>query len=325
MILVFAHTHDATVTGLTKEAVGAAHQLAGGKADDVAAVVLGKNTQDLAKQLIAAGAATVYTMEDAALAGYQPDAYVWAGEEVVKVTKATVVLMGQNDTAKDLAPKLAFRLQAGLTMDCVHAALNGEKLEATKPVYGGNALAVYEMETPVKMVTLRAKAFEPLPEDASRRGAIVPLEFKFDLASLRVRVVEVRREQSTGARLEDAPIVVAGGRGLGAAANFKQLEELAAVLGGAVGATRAVCDAGWVPHAMQVGLTGKAIVPNLYIAIGISGASQHMAGLSGARAIVAINKDKGSNIFKEARYGAVGTWEEILPSFIRTVKELRKS
>jgi electron transfer flavoprotein alpha subunit len=125
-------------------------------------------------------------------------------------------------------------------------------------------------------------------------------------------------------RLEDAPVVVAGGRGLGNAAAFKQLEELAGVLGGAVGATRAVCDAGWVPHALQVGLTGKTVAPNLYIAVGISGASQHMAGCAGARTIVAINRDRGSNIFKEARFGVAGNWEEVLPAFTAAVKELRK-
>ena len=325
MILVIAHIAGGKVSATTKETLGAAHKLVQTGDAEVAALVMGTNAGALAEDLAAAGAGCVYAVEDPALTTYQPDAYVRIAEEAVNVSKASIVLMGHNDTAKDLAPKLAFRLRAGLTMDCVALAMNGGKLTATKPVYGGNALAVFETDTAIGVATVRAKAFEPFAEDRSREGKTVPLAVDLAPTSVRVRVVEVRREQAAGARLEDAAVVVGGGRGLGSAAPFKHLEELAEVLGGAVGATRAVCDAGWVPHALQIGLTGKAITPSLYIAVGISGASQHMAGCSGARAIVAINKDKGSNIFREARFGAVGDWEQILPSFIRTVKELRKA
>lgn len=323
-VLVLSHSIGGRPTGGTREALGAAKRLAQGDADVVVVIVVGAGAAGMAPQLIAAGASAVYTVQDPSLAEYQSDAYLQVMMEAAKRVQPSIVLMPHDDVAKDLAPKLAFRLQAGLTMDCVDLALNNGKLVATKPVYGGNALAVFETDTPRQMATLRAKAFEPLPDDPSRQGTVEPLRVDLDPGRHKVRVVEVRREAASGARLEDADVVVAGGRGLGSAAAFKQLEELAAALGGAVGATRAVCDAGWVPHSMQVGLTGKTVAPNLYIAVGISGASQHMAGCSGSRTIVAINKDKASSIFKEASYGVAAPWQDVLPSFIKAVKELRK-
>ena len=234
-----------------------------------------------------------------------------------------VVITGQTDTGKDLAPKLAFRLQASLTMDIVAASANGGKLSVTKPVYGGNAQANYETEADLHVITVRPKAFDALEPDSSRSGSIDPLDVSIDEAELKVRVLDIKKEASAGIRLEDAPVVVSGGRGLGGPEPFEQLQELADLLGGAVGASRAVCDAGWMPHAMQVGLTGKTVTPDLYITIAISGASQHMAGCSGSKNIVSINKDKDCNIFKESRYGVVGSWEEVMPAFIETVRELR--
>jgi len=234
-----------------------------------------------------------------------------------------LVLMGQSDIGKDLGPKLAFRLKAGLTMDVVDLSVDGDKLIATKPVYGGNARATYETSADIQMATVRAKAFDALAPDSSRQGSVTPLDVSVDPANLKVKVTDVRKEESTGIRMEDAPVIVSGGRGFGGPEPFEQLEELAKILGGAVGASRAVCDAGWLPHSFQVGLTGKTVTPELYIAIAISGASQHMAGCSGSKTIVSINKDADCNIFKESRYGVVGAWEEVLPAFIDACRELR--
>ena len=324
-VLVFAEVKDGQLLGMAREAIGIGAQLAKSASGTVSAVVMGKDTGAAAKQLIAAGAATVYTAENPDLATYQPDAYLQVLQRAVTAAKPRFILMGHTDSTKDLAPKLAFRLGAGLTMDTVELSAQGDKLIATKPVYGGNARATFETATAIQMATVRAKVFEPLAPDASRKGTVTPLDAKIDASKVKVKVLQVKKEASSGVRLEDASIVVSGGRGLGGPDPFKKLEELAKVLGGAVGASRAVCDAGWLPHSYQVGLTGKTVTPDLYIAVAISGASQHMAGCSNAKTIVAINKDKDCNIFKEARFGAVGDWQEILPAFLEMCRELRGS
>ena len=319
-VLVFAEVNNGKLAAVAKEGIGIGAQLGGG----VSALVIGTGTAATGQELVAAGADKVYTFEDAELAAYQPDAYLQILEQAVAADSPKVILMGHTDTAKDLAPKLAFRLGAGLTMDAVELVAEGDKLSATKPVYGGNARAILETSTDIRMATLRPKAFEPL-SDPSTSGTIIPLDAKLDQEAIKVRVTEVKKEESTGMRLEDAPVVVSGGRGLGGPEPFEQLEDLAKVLGGAVGASRAVCDAGWMPHAIQVGLTGKTVTPDLYVSIAISGASQHMAGCTGSKTIVAINKDKDCNMFKEAQYGVDGDWQEVLPAFIEMCRELRGS
>lgn len=319
-VLVFAEVNDGKLTAVAKEGIGLATQLGGG----VSCLVIGEGTEVIGGELAAAGAEQVYTFEDPSLATYQPDAYLQILEQAVAAYSPKVILMGHTDTAKDLAPKLAFRLGAGLTMDCVELSTEGSKLVATKPVYGGNARASFETDTPIQMATIRAKAFEPLSDPPSQ-GLISPLEATVNQEAIRVRVLEVKKEESSGLRLEDAPVVVSGGRGLGGPDPFEQLEDLAKILGGAVGASRAVCDAGWMPHSIQVGLTGKTVTPDLYISVAISGASQHMAGCTGSKTMVAINKDKDCNMFKEARYGVAGDWQEVLPAFIDMCRELRGS
>ena len=324
-VLVFGEVKDGALTGLAREGVALGLQLAGEAGGQVTAIVIGPDAEAQAKELIASGAQKVYTFESADLADYQPDAYLQVLLKAVETANPKVIVLGQTDTGKDLAPKLAFRLKSSLSMDCVDVTLEDGKLVATKPVYGGNAQGIYESDADLHAVTLRAKAVEALEPDGSRLGEIVALDAPIDESAVRVRVVEVKRQEAEGIRLEDASVVVSGGRGFGGPEPFEQLEDLAKVLGGAVGASRAVCDAGWLDHSYQVGLTGKTVTPDLYIAVAISGASQHMAGCSGSKNIVSINKDKDSNIFKESRFGVVGSWEEVLPAFIEMVKELRGS
>ncbi|MBI3743245.1 MAG: electron transfer flavoprotein subunit alpha/FixB family protein [Chloroflexi bacterium] len=324
-VLVFGEVKDGKLIGTAREAVALGLNLVKSIGGQVSAVVIGKNTEANAKVLVESGAQKVYTFENAELGDYQPDAYLQVLQHAVQTINPKVIVMGQSDTGKDLAPKLAFRLHASLTMDSTEVVADGGKIRVTKPVYGGNALGVYESSAPCHVVTIRAKAYEALEQQAGRQGAIEKLNAALDPSKIKVRVTQVKKQESTGIRLEDAAVVVSGGRGLGGPEPFKKLEELAKSLGGAVGASRAVCDAGWMPHSMQVGLTGKTVTPNLYIAVAISGASQHMAGCSASKNIVAINKDKDSNIFKESRFGVVGNWEEILPAFIDMVKELRGS
>lgn len=231
-----------------------------------------------------------------------------------------VVVLGKTDFGSVVGARVAFRVGAAFAPDCVEISGESGSITVTRPVYGGSALAEFEISSSPAIVTLRAGAFEP----SSDSGAPTVESFDSDLmANGSVVVTDTVAEVREGVRLEDADVVVSGGRGLGGPEPFSVLADLADVLGGAVGASRAACDAGWIDHSHQVGLTGKSVSPDVYIAVGISGASQHMAGCSSSRAIVAINKDGDSNIFKEARFGVVGDWEKVFPSFLATVRDLK--
>ena len=295
---------------------------------DVAVAALGAASDAVADEAIARGADTVYLVDDPLLAEPQVDSLLAAFEQLCRQISPSIVLVGKTDAGRDIGPRLAFRLGVGLAQDCTEVSkdVGTGRVVATRPVYGGNATAVVTFpEVNPQIVLVRGKAYEPLEPDAGRAGETIRIEAGLDPSVVKARSVETVRREAEGVRLEDASIVVSGGRGLGGPDPFQVLEELAGLVGGAVGASRAACDAGWLDHSYQVGLTGKTVTPDLYITVGISGASQHMAGCSGARNIVAINKDAEANIFKEARYGVVGDWQKVLPSFIETVRELVKS
>jgi electron transfer flavoprotein alpha subunit len=248
-------------------------------------------------------------------------------QKVVEKAAPQFLILGQNDIGRDLAPRLAFRLETTVTMDCVELAIDAvsKRLLRTKPVYGGNALAVFTGDTDPQIVTIRTKAMTPLEQDSSRQGEIVNVEAGIDASVMRTKVLERIEEEVAGIKLEDAEVVVAGGRGIGNPEGFSQLEELAKVLKGAVGASRPPCDNNWVPDTLQIGLTGKIIAPEVYIAVAISGSSQHLSGCSGSKNIIAINKDAEANIFRQARFGAVGDWKKVLPAFTAKLKELMAS
>jgi len=239
---------------------------------------------------------------------------------LVAATSPDVVIFSKSEFGSVVGARLAFRIDAALAADCIEISGSGGSVAVTRPVYGGSALAEFEIASSPAVLTLRAGAFEPTGDNGT------PSVETFDggtTVEQRVSVSDTVAEAREGVRLEDANFVVSGGRGLGGPEPFAVLTDLANVLGGAVGASRAACDAGWIDHSHQVGLTGKTVSPDVYIAVGISGASQHMAGCSSSRAIVAINKDSDSNIFKEARFGVVGDWEKVLPSFLVTVRDLK--
>jgi electron transfer flavoprotein alpha subunit len=273
------------------------------------------------------GASKVYAVDDPLLKYYQADAYVNVMEKVVKQIMPAVIIMGQTDIGRDLAPRLAFRLGTAVTMDCVDLAIDPEskRLLQTKPVYGGNAHAVFTTDTNPQMVTIRTKAMVATVPDSLRKGEVVNIPAGLQAADIRTKVINRVLEEVAGIKIEDAQVVVSGGRGIGGTEGFKQLEELAKLLKGAVGASRPPCDNGWMPDTVQVGLTGKIIAPELYIAIAISGSSQHMSGCSGSKTIVAINKDKEANIFRYARFGVVGDWKKVLPAFTAKIKEMLAS
>jgi electron transfer flavoprotein alpha subunit len=277
-----------------------------------------------AQEAIAFGADKVFVVDDPLLKDYQTDSYAAVMEKVIKQVMPQVLLMGQTSIGRDLAPRLAFRLETTATMDCLELAIDPEskRLLQTKPTYGGNARAVFTSKSHPQIATVRAKTMSPLKPDTSRQGEIINLDAGLDPQAVRTRVLEKVVEEVAGIKLEEAEVVVAGGRGIGGVEGFKQLEELARLLKGTVGASRPPCDNGWAPDTAQVGLTGKIIAPELYIAVALSGSSQHMSGCSGSKNIIAINKDPEANIFREARFGVVGDWKKVLPAFTEKVKEL---
>ncbi len=326
-VAVYLEHKNDKLLPIAREGLGAGRKLADILGQPLSAVLVGSNVGSLAPQAIAYGADKVYVVDDSLLKDYQPDAYVSVLEKVLGQAKPQVFILGQTDAGRDLAPRLAFRLKTAVTMDCIELAVDptSRRLLATKPVYGGNALAVFVSEADPQVVTIRTKAMAALEPDPSRKGEIITIAAGLDASSIRAKVLNRVVAEVAGIKIEDAGTVVAGGRGIGSAEGFRQLEELAKLLKGAVGASRPPCDSGWVPDTVQVGLTGKIIAPELYIAVAISGSSQHMSGCSGARTIVAINKDKEANIFRHARFGVVGDWKKVLPAFTAKVKELLAS
>lgn len=321
-VLVVGEVGDGQLSNTTLEMIGAARRLVQQLGEgEVGLVLAGSEVAGLAQEGIAWGADRVYIAEDVRLTGQIAEPYLKVLAVVCPQANPAIILIGQTPLGRDLAPRLAFRLQSAVAMDCIDLTVENGRLVATRPCYGGNARAVYTWNTMPQIVTVRSKSQDPLERDPGRQGQVVSVDV--DLSGLKTRVTGQEQVKTEGVRLEDADIVVSGGRGLGGPEGFRSLEELARVLGGAVGASRAVVDMGWYPVANQVGLTGKVVSPTLYIAVGISGASQHMAGCAGAKYIVAINKDKEANIFKAARYGVVADWKDIVPAFTEAVRRLK--
>lgn len=324
-VLVVGDIIEGKLAAITAEMLGAGKKLAEKLGEPLSAGLLGSGVKGLAAEAIAFGAEKVFVVDDANLKDYQSDAYVTAAESVIKQANPRIVLLGQSTVGRDLAPRLAFRFNTAISMDCVDLDVDANKqLVQTKPVYGGNARAIFTTEALPQMATVRPKAMTALPRDDAKKGEVVDVPSGIDPAKIRTKFVKKIKEEVAGVKLEDAPAVIAGGRGIGGPDGFKQLEELARLFKGAVGATRPAVDNNWVPATIQIGLTGKIVAPELYIAIALSGSSQHMAGCSGSKTIVAINKDPESNIFREARFGIVGDWKQALPAFTAKVKELLK-
>ena len=325
-VLVVGDIVEGKVAAITSEMLGCGRKLADKLGEGLSAVLLGSGVKGLAAEAIAFGADKVYVVDDPLLKDYQGDAYVAAMENVIKQVMPKIVLMGQTTMGRDLAPRLAFRLNTAISMDCVDLDIDAQTkhLVQTRPVYGGNAKAIFSMESLPQLATVRVKAMTALPRDAARKGEAVDIAAGIDASKIRTKFVKKVKEEVAGVKLEDAPAVVAGGRGIGGVEGFKQLEELAKLFKGAIGATRPAVDNAWVPASIQVGLTGKIVAPDVYIAIALSGSSQHMAGCSGSKTIIAINKDPEANIFREARFGIVADWKQALPAFTQKIRELLK-
>jgi electron transfer flavoprotein alpha subunit len=320
-ILVLTEFAGSQLAGVSMEMLGAARRLADQLGQRVTAVALGSTARQAATQAIAFGADGAMIIESAVLDEYTNDTWTAALTAAAREANPAIILMGQTPCGRDLAPRFAVRAGSSPAMDCIGLEIEDGRLVMTRPVYGGSAHAKYTCKAMPQVATVRVKAFERLEPDTSRAGEVVSMSF--DPETGQSRIISREEIKAEGIRLEDAKIVVSGGRGLGSKEGFEELTRLAEVLGGAVGASRAVVDLGWVPVSMQIGLTGKVVTPDVYIAVGISGASQHLAGITGARNVIAVNKDKDAEIFKVARLGAVSDWRPFLAAFIEEVRKLK--
>lgn len=325
-VMVFAEMADGELAAIAKEMLGVGRRLADVLGEPLQAAVVGNGVGNGAQEAIYHGADVAYTAESESLAQYHTMSYTDAMETVVKQVDPNILIMGMSDNGRDLGPRLAFRLQTGLASDCVNLSINADSklMEATRPVSGGNAMATVVIENArPQMATVRGKTAEPAERDDSRSGSVEAVAVEIDAASLTTTIVERVKAESEGVRLEDADIVISGGRGFKGPDDFYGiLEPCAKTMGGAVGASRAAVDEGWVPTQMQVGLTGKIVSPKLYIACAISGAAQHMAGCGYSKTLVAVNRDPDAPIYQRANIGVVGDYTKVVPAFHKKVEEL---
>ena len=321
-ILIVAELGQAGPIALCFEMLGLARRMVGQSGGEVSIAVLGQNIDNVASSLIAHGADKVYLVDHALLGEYQSDAWVPSLLNIAAEISPMAIFLPHTAVGADLGPRLAFRLETGVATGCTAVEANGEKVQMTRPCYGNLAREVVSFKTLPAIATIKPKTQEPLVKDEGRSGNIVAVNVGVEDGNIRTRIVDGYREQVQGVRLENAKIIVAGGRGLGGPEGFKVLDKLAKSLGGAVGASRVACDLGWCPASWQIGLTGKTVTPELYIAVGISGASHHLAGIGGAKHILAINNDPDAKIFKEARFGVVGDYQQLVPALISQIGAL---
>jgi len=318
-VWVFCEYRNGQLASVATELLGAGRNLADRRGVKLAAVLLGSNTGDIASQLISYGADCVYRVDREELDFFKEDIYSSVLTELIRRYKPEIVLAGATAIGRSFIPAVAIACNAGLTADCTHLEIREEDgaLLQTRPAFGGNIMATIVCEnTRPQMATVRPKVMKSLDPDMARQGEIVDCQFENGLLKSVMEVVESVSGIEENVNIQEADILVSGGRGLESAKGFELLRQLADTLGAKVSASRAVVDAGWIPYPHQVGQTGKTVAPKLYIACGISGAIQHVAGMQSAETIVAINRDKNASIFDVADYGIVGDLNEIIPKLI---------
>jgi electron transfer flavoprotein alpha subunit len=328
-VWVFAEQRGGKIQSIAFELLSEGRKLAKDLGVDLAAVLCGaSDVENEVVHLFSYGADKVYLVTHPELKNYHTAPYTRALAEIISKYRPEILLLGATTLGRDLAARLAIRAGAGLTADCTGLAIDPEKkiLLQTRPAFGGNIMAT--IQTPnhrPQMATVRPKVFKKSKVEGpkSQRGNLIKFTPVINEKDLAVKLLEIIHDESVKINLAEAEIIVSGGRGLGEAKNFKLIEELAEVLGGAVGASRATVDAGWISAHHQVGQTGKTVAPKLYIACGISGKIQHLVGMQGSDTIIAINKDKDAPIFKVATYGIVGDLFEYVPLLTKKINELR--
>lgn len=318
-ILVFAEQRGGVLKRPVLELLGLAQELADG--GSVESVVLGKDVRGVADEVAGRGSAKVHLVDDVSLDLPSPELYVAQIDAAVQRVQPELVLFTASAMGRDLAPRVAARGGFAFISECLSLSAEGPALRARKSMYGGKVFSTVETRPGARLVaTVKPGAHAAAPSGGDA-GEVAPLEMA--VVPVRARVTAVVKEEKEGVDLQEAEVVVSGGRGLKAAENFHLIEELAKAAGGAVGASRAIVDAGWVPHHFQVGQTGVTVSPKLYIACGISGAIQHLAGMRTSGCIVAVNKDPEAPIFKAADYGIVGDVFEVLPIFTEEVRKVK--
>jgi electron transfer flavoprotein alpha subunit len=323
-VWVFAEQREDELAAVALELLGVGRRLADELGEPLTAILLGAETAEAAQKLVTCGADRVFVAQAPQLRHFSEDVYTQVLVDLVRQEKPNILLLGATASGRSLAPKVAARLETGLTADCTALAVDPatQNLLQTRPAFGGNIMAtILCPEHRPQMATVRPKIFKPPAEAVSRKGEIIMVDLSAKEWEIRAQVLEVVKEDAQTVNLDEAQIIVAGGRGLGEPRYFKLVEELAGVLGGVVGASRAVVDAGWVSYPHQVGQTGKTVRPRVYFACGIHGAVQHLAGMASADIIVAINQDPAAPIFKVATYGIVGDVREILPLLIKEFRQ----
>lgn len=316
-ILAVAEQRDGEFRKVTYEAVSEGRRIADSMGTDLTAVVLGSGIEAAAGDLGKYGADKVLVVDNPSLAEYLTDAYTNVVADIVSQESPEVIVLGASTQGKDLAARLAARTNAGLAMDCVSVRVEDGGIVATRPMYGGKILTDVALSGNPQIVATRPNAMAIV--ETAKAGTVEKLDP--DAGDCKLQFVEKKLETEK-VELTEADIIVSGGRGMGGS-DYTIVEELAAVLGGAVGASRSAVDEGWRPHSDQVGQTGKVVSPNLYIACGISGAIQHLAGMSSSKVIVAVNKDPEAPIFSKADYGVVGDLFEMIPLITAEVKKLK--
>ena len=322
MVLFWAEQREGEFPRSTLEVLSEGRRVAEALREELGGVLLGEGVNSMAEALGKKGVNKVFVADDPSLKVYRTEPFTQIITQLVEKSKPSILLFSHNASGKDLAPRLAARLHVGIISDCTQLEIEGDSLVATRPMFTGKALAkmIHKREVMPKIFTLRPKAFPASEGEDEKDFEIIKIEVS--PLKARTEILEVRRSPIGTLDVAEADIVISGGRGLKGPENFKLLEELAQILGGAVGASRAAVDAGWRDHKDQVGQTGKQISPKLYIACGISGAIQHQVGMRNSKWIVSINKDPNAPIFKLASYGIVGDLFKIVPLLTEELKKV---
>ncbi|MFQ6095474.1 MAG: FAD-binding protein [Candidatus Bathyarchaeia archaeon] len=324
-ILVFGEQREGRIALVVYELIGKGREIADELGEELSCVVLGSDVRNQAEDLISYGVDKVYVYDDLCLAIFRDDPYADLLTDLVSRVKPNIFLIGATSIGRSLAPRVASRLKTGLTADCTGLEIDQQSrlLLQTRPAFGGNVMAtIICLNSRPQMATVRYKIMKRAERIPGYKGEVIQVEFSPDILTDRTKVKGFIKEE-VGMSITEAEIIVSGGKGLGSPEGFKLIRELADLLGGAVGASRTVVDEGWISYPHQVGLSGKTVRPRLYIACGISGSVQHLAGMSGSEIIVAINRDPSAPIFKVADLGLVGDLYEVVPRLIERIKELK--
>ena len=313
MICAYVEVRDGNIKKSSLEALSEARRRADELGVEAAAVVVGHNLEDLAAQMFLYGASKVYVLDNPLLSQYSPSGYAYALYSLFEEVKPEAVFFSATAMGKDLAPRLAAKSGVGLASDCTQVSIQDGKLEVVRPIFAGKAFAAFRLSSTPQMATLRPNVF-PLLEPASTQGEVIKKDVMVPEDQVKAQVLELIQEEGAELDVTEAEIVISGGRGMKGPENFDLLRDLSSIIPhSAVGASRSAVDSDWIDHQHQVGQTGKTVSPNLYMAFGISGAIQHLAGMSSSKCIVAVNKDPEVPIFKVADFGIVGDLFQVIP------------